>query len=143
MRLLNENMELNLITKDDPFSLPNISDTLANLSDKKNFSTVDMDSGYYQVDIREENIPKTGFVILGEHYEFLRLPMGQSTAPKTFQKIVSRIFHYLPYVKTFLDDFLIASASIEEHCEHVVTVLQRLREEGGTFNMNKSQFFYT
>ncbi|KRH92446.1 putative LTR retrotransposon [Pseudoloma neurophilia] len=141
IRLLNDFRLLNQNTKDGPFPSPNITDTLTNLKDCTVFSTIDMNKGYYQVDVDEKDRHKTEFVIAGEHYEFLRLPMGLSTSPKTFQRIVSRIFEKFDFVKIFLDDILIFSRTQEEHATHVLAVLEKLREHGGTFNVNKSKFF--
>ncbi|KAF9761084.1 Transposon Ty3-I Gag-Pol polyprotein [Nosema granulosis] len=96
--------------------------------------------GYYQIEIDNESIPKTAFVLPFGQYEFLRMPFGLSNAPREFQRIMNEKLSDLNFVKVFVDDILIYSKTPETHLKHVDIVLSRLSEEGISINYEKSSF---
>lgn len=73
------------------------------------FSQIDLNMGYYQIPVKEEEKYKTAFVLLFGQYEFQRMPFGLSNAPREFQRIMTDIFFDLKFVKVFVDDILIFS----------------------------------
>ncbi|KRH91864.1 putative LTR transposable element, partial [Pseudoloma neurophilia] len=83
---------------------------------------------------------KTDFSILGDKYEFLRLPFGLKNAPFFFQKTMYRILSKFNYVKVFIDDILIYSKNINEHYEHLNTILKHLLENNVSINPEKCHF---
>jgi hypothetical protein len=130
MRVVVDYRQINAITTRARWPLPRLEDLFDRLSGKKVFSTIDLASGFFQIRIKPEDIPKTAFTSPEGHFEFLVLPQGLCNSPSTFQSVMTRIFApYLnKFVMVFLDDILIMSETPEQHLEHIRLVLQRLRE---------------
>ena len=76
--------KLNSVTHKDAYPLPLIDDTLQSLSGSKWFSTIDLLSGYWQVDIAESDRKKTAFITHDGLFEFNIVPLGLRNAPATF-----------------------------------------------------------
>ena len=89
-----------------------------------------MRSGYHQLRIRDEDIPKTAFRTRYGYYEFVVMPFGLTNAPAAFMDLMNCIFHpYLDrFAVVFVDNILICSPSEEAHEEHLRLALQLLRE---------------
>ena len=124
------------------FPLPRTEDIYDRMAGKKVFTSLDLVSGFFQIRIQPEDIPKTAFTTPDGHYEFLVLPQGLSNSPATFQSVMSKIFApYLnKFVFCFLDDVTIASSSVEEHVQHLRLVLQVLRDNGFHVRPDKAQW---
>jgi hypothetical protein len=92
------------------------------------FSKVDLCSGYHQVRVKEEDIPKTTFRTRYGHYEFFIMSFGLTNVPVVFMDTMNRVFHdYLDqFTVVFIDDILIYSGTSEEHEEHLRKALERL-----------------
>ena len=78
------NRKLNDKTITDKFPIPNITDILYRLGRCKYFTTLDLASGYHQIEVNEKDMPKTAFNVENGHYEFTRMPFGLKNAPSTF-----------------------------------------------------------
>jgi hypothetical protein len=121
---------LNNITIKNRYPLPRIDETLDRLGGATVFSSLDLNSGYFQIRISDEDAKKTAFTTPLGQYEFKVLGQGLANSPATFQSVMNRIFapHLYKFVVVYLDDILVFSKSPEEHVEHLRTVLDLLRQ---------------
>jgi hypothetical protein len=89
---------------------------------------IDLNSGYHQLRIREEDIEKTTFSTRYEHYEYVVMSFGLTNTPAAFMEAMNEILHeYLDdFVVVFLDDILIYSQTEEEHERHRSPILNSL-----------------
>ncbi|GBG68526.1 hypothetical protein CBR_g3070 [Chara braunii] len=114
-----------------------------NRAPRKFFSKLDLKSGYHpQLEIRKEDRYKTAFKTRYGHFEWLVMPFGLTNATTTFQAAMTTEFRHLldRYVLIYLDDILVYSRSLEEHVEHLRTVLERLRQAKYEANCDKCEF---
>ena len=113
------------------------------LKDVVYFSKIDLRTGYHQLKIKPEDIPKTAFRTRYGHYEFLVMSFGLTNAPTAFMDLMNRVFKkYLDKcVIVFIDDILVYSKTKEEHAEHLRIVLGILRKERLYAKWSKCEFW--
>ena len=134
---------LNRQTVRDRYPLPRIDDLLDRLGKAKHFTTLDLASGYHQIAVKEEDIPKTAFRTQRGQFEFVVMPFGVTNAPSTFQRMMNSLFkeEMDKFVLVYLDDILVFSATLQEHIEHIKKTLDRLREAKLYARLHKCAFF--
>jgi hypothetical protein len=112
---------LNAVTIKNKYPLPRIDILFDQLVGAKVFSKIDLRSGYHQIKIRAEDIPKTTFTIRYGLFEYLVMSFGLTNAPTHFIYLMNSVF--MPeldrFLVVFIDDILIYSRSMEEHEEHI------------------------
>ncbi|GJS05309.1 putative reverse transcriptase domain-containing protein [Tanacetum coccineum] len=113
--------ELNKPTVKNQYPLPRINELFDQLQGSRVYSKIDRRSGYHQLRVREEDIPKTAFRTYYGHYEFQVMSFGLTNAPTIFIDLMNRVCKpYLDkFMIVFIDDILIYSKSEEEHAEHL------------------------
>ncbi|XP_072078172.1 uncharacterized protein [Arachis hypogaea] len=143
MRLCMDYRQLNKITVKNKYPLPRIDDLMDQLQGATVFSKIDLRSGYHQIRVREEDIPKTAFRTRYGHYKFIVMSFGLTNAPTVFMDYMNRIFRpYLDsFVVVFIDDILIFSKTEEEHREHLRVILGTLREKKLYAKLSKCEFW--
>ncbi|GKA60277.1 putative reverse transcriptase domain-containing protein [Tanacetum coccineum] len=135
--------ELNKLTVKNRYPLPRIDDLFDQLQGLKVYSKIDLRSGYHQLRVREEDIPKTAFRTRYGHYEFQVMPFGLTNAPAVFMDLMNRVCKpYLDrFVIVFIDDILIYSKSKKEHKGHLKLILKLLKEEELYAKFSKCEFW--
>ncbi|GKB27887.1 putative reverse transcriptase domain-containing protein [Tanacetum coccineum] len=135
--------ELNKLTVKNRYPLPRINDLFDQLQGSSVYSKIDLRSGYHQLRVREEDIPKTTFRTRYSHYEFQVMPFGLTNAPAVFMDLMNRVCKpYLDkFVIVFIDDILNYSKSEEEHAEHLKLILELLKKEELYAKFSKFKFW--
>ncbi|GJY79726.1 putative reverse transcriptase domain-containing protein, partial [Tanacetum coccineum] len=135
--------ELNKLTVKNRYPLPRIDDLFDQLQGSSVYSKIDLRSGYHQLRVREEDIPKTAFRTRYGHYEFQVMPFGLTNAPAVFMDLMNRVCKpYLDkFVIVFIDDILIYSKSKQEHEEHLKIILELLKKEELYAKFSKCEFW--
>lgn len=134
---------LNNRTIKDAQAIPRVEDTLHLLAGSKYFTKLDLRSGYWQVELRDSDKPKTAFQVgtMG-FYEFNRMPFGLCNAPATFQRLMERCMGDLNLrdCLIYLDDIIIFSSTFEEHLERLEAVFSRLKQHNLKLRADKCEF---
>ncbi|GJQ97776.1 putative reverse transcriptase domain-containing protein [Tanacetum coccineum] len=136
-------LELNKLTVKNRYPIPRIDDLFDQLQGAHHFSKIDLRSGYHQLRVHEDDIPKTAFRMRYEHFKFTVMPFGLTNAPTVFMDLMNRVFKpYLDkFVIIFIDDILIYSKSKEEHEVHLRLVLELLKKEKLYAEFYKCEFW--
>ncbi|GKC99307.1 putative reverse transcriptase domain-containing protein [Tanacetum coccineum] len=135
--------ELNKLTIKNCYPLPRIDDMFNQLQGSRYFLKIDLLSGYHQLRVREEDIPKTAFRTRYRHFEFTVMPLGLTNAPAVFMDLMNRVCSpYLDkFVIFFLYDILIYSNSKVEHEVHLKMILELLEKEKLFRKFSKCEFW--
>ena len=138
-RLLNDR------TLKDSFPLPSIEECLDVIGNTKFFSTLDMSSGYYQIEIEEGDKHKTAFITKYGLYQYKRMPFGLCNAPATFQRAMSLVLRGLNWeqVLAYLDDIILLGGGFEEALSTLVSVFKRFRQNNLKLKAKKCELFQT
>ncbi|GJX04548.1 putative reverse transcriptase domain-containing protein [Tanacetum coccineum] len=143
MRMCIDYRELNKLTVKNRYPLPRIDDLFDQLQGARYFSKIDLRSGYHQLRVHEDDIPKTTFRTRYGHFEFTVMPFGLTNAPANFMDLMNRVCKpYLDkFVIVFIDDILIYSKTKEDHKVHLRLMLELLTKEKLYAKFSKCEFW--
>jgi hypothetical protein len=121
---------LNKVTKTSSYPIPRVQDLLDCFHGAKYFSTIDLASGYWQIQMDPNSKEKTTFTSKWGTWYFNVMPFGLNTAPATFQSLMDKIFSEMrwKFIANYFDDIAIFSQTYKQHLRHLRKVLEKLRE---------------
>ena len=126
----------------DAYPIPNISMCLDCLAGASIFSVMDLQSGYWQLEMAPEDRHKTAFITKYGLFEYTKMPFGLCNAPSTFQRCMELIFRGMQWktLLIYLDDIIIYSSNLEDHFNKLDEVLGRLQNVGLKLKPSKCEF---
>src|SRR4051812_37961475 len=143
LRMVVDYRSLNEVTIKNKYPLPMINDLFDLLQGAKVFSKIDLRSGYHQLKIREQDIPKTAFTTRYGLYEYTVMSFVLTNSPAYFMNMMNKVFmEFLDkFVVVFIDDILVFSKNEQEHEAHLHLVLEKLREHQLYAKFSKCEFW--
>lgn len=134
---------LNDATKKDAYPLPRMDSILSSMGDSKWFSTLDLQSGYWQVAMNPDDREKTAFVVDRGLWEFNVMPFGLCNAPATFERLMDRVFADVPWqtALVYLDDIIVHGKDFDDHVANLRVVFQKLAAAGLKLSPSKCHLF--
>ena len=141
-RLVIDYRKLNEKTISDRYPIPNITDILDKLGRCMYFSTLDLASGFHQIEVHEKDVQKTAFSVDHGHYEFVRMPFGLKKAPSTFQRVMDNVLreHIGNICFVYMDDIIVYSTSLQEHLVNLKKIFNTLNKYDMKIQLDKSEF---
>jgi Reverse transcriptase (RNA-dependent DNA polymerase) len=141
IRFISNFCELNIRIRRKPFPIPKIQDMLLKLEGFKYDTSLDLNMGYYRIELSPHSKRLCTIILPWGKYEYQCLPMGLCNSPDIFQEKMSTLMQDLEYVRAYIDDLLIIThGSFGEHIDKLKVVLGRLRDAGLKVNAKKSFF---
>ena len=141
VRFINDFRELNKRIRRKPYPIPNIQDMLLNLDGFQYATSLDLNMGYYHIELSPKSKQLCTLVFPFGKYEMQRLPMGLCNSPDIFQEKMSELMTDLEFVRTYIDDLLcLTKGTFEDHLEKLERVLIRVQRAGLKVNAKKSFF---
>lgn len=142
MRFCIDYRKINTITRKDSHPLPRITEALDALGGAKWFSTLDLRSGYWQIEMSKDSKEKTAFITHNGLYEFNVLPFGLCNSPATFQRLMTHALRGLEWdiCLVYIDDLIIFSRTFDDHLINLKKVFHRLREANVRLKPSKCYF---
>ena len=145
LRLCIDYRGLNSITIKDRYPIPRIDEQLDRFAKCSIFSKLDLASGYHQLRVLKDHVPRTAFNTQFGSFQWKVMPFGLTNAPATFQRMMNGIL--APYLRSFaqvyLDDIIIYSKDVETHVEHLKKILDVLRKNRLFCKLSKCTFAQT
>ena len=135
--------KLNAITIKDSYPLPRIDESLDSLGGSRYFSTLDLASGYWQIELDEDAKQKSAFCTTSGLFQFKVMPFGLTNAPATFQRLMERVLSSLQWqiCLVYIDDVIIFSKTLDEHIDRLQEILGRLKTAGLKLKPKKCHLF--
>ena len=139
VRFISDFRELNKRIKRKPYPIPKIQDLLQKLEGFQYGTSLDLNMGYYHIELSPHSKRLCTIVLPWGKYEYQRLPMGLSNSPDIFQERMSGLMADLDFVRAYIDDLLcISKGNWDDHIEKLDAVFARLQKAGLRINANKS-----
>lgn len=135
--------QLNSVTKQAIFPVPHPEDILDRLSGSNLFVSLDLNSGFWQVPLRESDRDKTAFCVRTGQFRFLRMPFGLKNATATFQSVMNSVLAHMigAGVEVYVDDIVVHASSFEQLIERLESTFQALTDANLTLNAKKCKLF--
>jgi len=144
VRFISDFRELNKRIKRKPYPIPNIQEMLLNLEGFQWATSLDLNMGYYHIELSPHSKELCTIVLPWGKYEYQRIPMGLCNSPDIFQEKMSTLMEGLEFVRTYIDDLLsLTKGTFEDHLTKLELVFERLLQAGLKVNANKSFFART
>ena len=141
LRLCIDFRRLNDVTVKDAYPLPCVDQIISSMFGCKYFTSLDVQSAFWNVRIADRDVYKTAFAVPGlGHFEWLRMPVGLINASSTFQRLIDKVLENIKFAKAYIDDIIVYSRSWEEHVEHLSAVLDRVLASGLKLKLKKCVF---
>ena len=142
-RVCTDYRKLNEQTEKDAYPLPLMEDLLEKIAGHERYTTLDLNSGYWQIPMDPASINKTAFTCKFGTFEYLRMPFGLTNAPATFQRTMDEILD--PFIReglvvVYLDDICIMSKKAKDHERDVMRVCETLATHRMKLSHDKCQF---
>lgn len=139
MRFCVDYRRLNAMTVPESYPIPRMDECLDSLGEAEIFSSLDCNWGYWQLSFSKADIDKTTFTSHYGTYRFKRMPFGLQNAPTTFQRAIDVVLASVKwqFALVYLDDIIVFSQSIDDHFDHLRTVLTLMLEAGFSLKLNK------
>ena len=135
--------KVNSVTRKDADPLPRIDDTLDTLAGSSWFTTLDLFSGYWQLEVAENDWEKTAFSTRSELFHLNVMPFGLCNAPASFQRLMDMVLSGLLWevCLVYIDDVIIMGRDFNSHLTNIASVLHRVRNAGLKVKPTKCDFF--
>jgi hypothetical protein len=141
IRFITDFRELNKCIKRKPYPIPKIQDLLLKMEGFKYATSLDLNMGYYHIELSPDSSKLCTIVLPWGKYEYQKLPMGLCNSPDIFQEKMNELFSDMDTVRAYIDDLLIiTNKSYEHHLGKIDDVLKRLKDAGLKVNLTKSFF---
>lgn len=142
-RLCIDYRALNRKTIKQHYPLPRIEDQMDRLAGYSLYTSLDLASGYYQIELTESAKEKTAFVTPDGQFEFNRMPFGLTNAPAIFQRVLNKVLDHLRFntVVLYMDDILLPSHTFTDGMQKLEAVLDKIKNAGLTLKLGKCDFF--
>ena len=127
----------------DRYPLPNIADFTSRISGSTVFSKLDLQKGYYKVQVASEDIQKTAIITPFGMFEFLCMLFGLRNAGNTFQGLMDVVLGEQPFCFVYVDDILIYSKDLSSHADHLREVFRLCRKHGLTIGLPECEFAFS
>ena len=141
VRFISDFRELNKRIKRKPYPIPHIQDMLLNLEGFQYATSLDLNMGYYHIELSPHSKELCTIVLPFGKFEYQRIPMGLCNSPDIFQEKMSELMDGLEFVRTYIDDLLcITKGTFDDHLDKLERVFARLQQAGLKVNARKSFF---
>jgi hypothetical protein len=136
---------VNALVKQDGFPLPRVQDCLDAVAGASLFSSFDLTSGYFQIPLKQKDIPKSAFVCKFGQFEMTRMPFGLNNSSSTFQRMMELALQGLQWETCLvcIDDIIVYGANLTEHLHRVDEVLIRIQSAGLKLRPDKCHLLRT